>query len=64
MEFTSKKKAALTDRRKSQLAAKTAQLAENLPDRAAVGVTVGIATKEKHLADLLVSICLAGQLGL
>lgn len=36
---------------KQALAAETAQLAENLPDDAAIKVT--------HLADLLINICLA-----
>ena len=41
------------------LAAETAELAENLPDRAAIRSVVGAAMEIEHLADLLVSICLA-----
>ena len=41
------------------LAAETAQLAENLPDGAATGVAVVFVKEEKHLADLLIRICLA-----
>ena len=44
-------------------AAAAANLAENLPDGTACIVTVGIAAgvvrEEKHLADLLIRICLA-----
>ena len=46
------------------LAAKTAQLAEDLPNSAAIGSTVVIAIEEEHLADLLLSICLAKTKGL
>ncbi len=35
-----------------------AQTAENLPDGAASGLANGVAVKEKHLSDLLLSICL------
>jgi len=38
--------------------------AENLPDGAAIGVAVGIAREEEHLADLLFRICLARTRGL
>lgn len=38
---------------KSGLAAETAQLAENLPDSVTIGVAIGVAAKEEHLADLL-----------
>ena len=41
------------------LATEAAESAENLPDGAANGVAVGVAIKEKHLADLLFRICLA-----
>ena len=44
----------------NKLAAKAAaNLAENLPDGAAIGVAVGVTREEKHLADLLIRICLA-----
>ena len=36
-----------------------ANLAENLPDGAATGVAVRVTREEKHLADLLIRICLA-----
>ena len=45
--------------READLAAETAELAENLPDRAAIRSVVGAAMEIEHLADLLVSICLA-----
>ena len=53
LRYSCMSKAALheQDRRKAASAAETAQLAENLPDVAAIEVT--------HLADLLISICLA-----
>ena len=41
------------------LAAETANLAENLPDGAAIIVAAIAASEEEHLADLLFSICLA-----
>ena len=41
------------------LAVEATNLAENLPDGVAIGVTTGIAREEKHLADLLFRICLA-----
>ena len=44
---------------KTALAAETAQLAENLPDGAAFGTAIGVASEEEHLADLLIRICLA-----
>ena len=37
----------------SLLAADAAQLAEDLPNRAAIRSAVGVAIKEEHLADLL-----------
>ena len=47
------------DRMETVSAAETANLAENLPDGAAVSIAVGIAREEEHLADLLIRICLA-----
>jgi len=41
------------------LAAETTNLAENLPDGAAVIIAAVAASEEEHLADLLFSICLA-----
>jgi hypothetical protein len=42
------------DRRHNRLsAAESAQLAEDLPNRAAIRSAVGVAIKEEHLADLL-----------
>lgn len=46
------------------VAAKAAQLAEDLPDRAAIGSAVVVAIEEEHLADLLFGICLAKTKGL
>ena len=42
-----------------QLAADAAELAENLPDGAAIGAAVVFIEEEKHLADLLIRIRLA-----
>ena len=42
-----------------ELAAEAAELAENLPDGAAIGAAVVFIEEEKHLADLLIRICLA-----
>jgi len=42
-----------------QLAAETANLAENLPDGVTTGVAIVVTREEKHLADLLFRICLA-----
>ena len=44
-----------------QLAAEAAELAENLPDGAAIVIVVAarVAREEEHLADLLIRICLA-----
>ena len=39
------------------LATETAQLAENLPDGAAIEIAAGAAIEEEHLADLLFRIC-------
>jgi len=41
------------------LATEAADPAENLPDGAAICVAVSIAREKKHLADLLIRICLA-----
>lgn len=41
---------------KAASAAETAQLAQKLPDRAAIGVAVGIASEEEHLTNLLLFI--------
>ena len=53
----------MRDRNRSLLlAAEAAQLAQNLPDGAAVSVTITIAVHEKHLADLLLEFVSRGQL--
>ena len=41
------------------LAAETANLAENLPNGAAIGVAAGVEKEETHFADLLIRICIA-----
>ena len=41
------------------LAAETAQLAQNLPERAAIRVAARVTREEEHLADLLFRVCLA-----
>lgn len=46
------------------LAAKAAELAKNLPDRAAIKVTVRVAIEKEHFANLLCFICLARTRGL
>jgi len=43
------------------LAAETAQLAQKLPDRAAIKVTVRVAIKNKHFANLLLLFVSRGQ---
>ena len=45
-------------------AAETANLAENLPDGAALIIAAVAAREEEHLADLLFSICLAKTRGI
>jgi hypothetical protein len=45
-------------------AAETAKLAQKLPDRAAIRITVRVAIEEKHFANLLWMICLARTGGL
>ena len=40
-------------------AADAAELAENLPNGAAIGAAVAVKEKETHFADLLIRICLA-----
>jgi len=49
----------LTRDRRNASAAKAAQLAKKLPDRAAIKVTVRVAIEDIHVANLLFRICLA-----
>ena len=60
MEGIKKRPRKKRDRRYNRLsAAEAAQLTEDLPNRAAIRSAVVIAIEKEHLADLLVSICLA-----
>ncbi len=56
-----KKETALPESRAAitVLAAEAADLAENLPDGAAIHIAAISAREEEHLADLLIRICLA-----
>ena len=47
--------------RETALAAETAKSAKQLPEGAAIRIAVSIASKEKHLADLLFGFVSRGQ---